>query len=200
MVDGKACGRCKQSRPLEEYIKGKQWRDGLFPYCRGCRKLAQRETYLRHHDRRKAEMREAYRQDPEPARAYMRERYQAKKTEIRAYQLTWEAANRDKQRVIRDRWAKANSDAIAGYNRERRARKLNAPSIPFTPAQLASRMAYFGGRCWVCGVEHDAVDHVKPLSRGGWHCLSNLRPICTPCNTRKKDRWPFTKESSCLTR
>ncbi|MFI1913471.1 HNH endonuclease [Nocardia sp. NPDC020380] len=52
-------------------------------------------------------------------------------------------------------------------------------------------MAYFGGRCWLCRAPYEAIDHVKPLAQGGAHCLSNLRPICSPCNLRKGDRWPF---------
>ncbi|WP_349257835.1 HNH endonuclease [Iamia sp.] len=43
----------------------------------------------------------------------------------------------------------------------------------------------------MCGVEADSIDHVKPLSKGGAHMLSNLRPSCRSCNSRKGARWPF---------
>ncbi|MGY1778760.1 HNH endonuclease [Geodermatophilus sp. SYSU D01036] len=51
----------------------------------------------------------------------------------------------------------------------------------------------WGGRCWVCGIaDATAQDHVKPISRGGSHCLSNLRPICHSCNASKRASWPLT--------
>ena len=71
----------------------------------------------------------------------------------------------------------------------RRARKRNNGVIPFSEAQLRQRWTYYGGRCWMCGVDADCTDHVKPLARGGSHILCNLRPACTPCNNSKKDAW-----------
>jgi 5-methylcytosine-specific restriction endonuclease McrA len=50
----------------------------------------------------------------------------------------------------------------------------------------------WGGRCWKCGIA-DATeeDHVKPISKAGWHCLANLRPVCHSCNASKQGRWPL---------
>jgi 5-methylcytosine-specific restriction endonuclease McrA len=64
--------------------------------------------------------------------------------------------------------------------------------IEFTAEQRAARWSMWAGRCWVCGVA-DATeeDHTKPISQGGSHCLSNLRPICKSCNARKHARWPL---------
>ncbi|WP_209961193.1 HNH endonuclease signature motif containing protein [Micromonospora sp. HB375] len=61
-----------------------------------------------------------------------------------------------------------------------------------TQEQLEQRIAYYGGKCWICRVapwEH--IDHVKPLSKGGAHILANLRPSCASCNLGKSDKWPF---------
>lgn len=73
----------------------------------------------------------------------------------------------------------------------RRSRKSNAPSIPFTSAQLSERMRYWGDRCWMCTGPFETIDHVKPISKGGAHALMNLRPACKSCNSRKHARWPF---------
>jgi 5-methylcytosine-specific restriction endonuclease McrA len=65
--------------------------------------------------------------------------------------------------------------------------------IAFTPEQKAARFAMWGGRCWRCGIgEATEEDHVKPIAKGGSHCLANLRPICQKCNTAKRDLWPLT--------
>lgn len=67
--------------------------------------------------------------------------------------------------------------------------------IRFTAAEKASRFALWGGRCWMCGIEAATQeDHVKPISKGGSHCLANLRPICHSCNSSKGGRWPLRKE------
>ncbi|MGO4604514.1 HNH endonuclease [Terrabacter sp. 2YAF2] len=64
--------------------------------------------------------------------------------------------------------------------------------IAFTPEQKAARFAMWGGRCWRCGIaEATEEDHVKPIAKGGSHCLANLRPICQKCNTTKRDLWPL---------
>jgi HNH endonuclease len=43
----------------------------------------------------------------------------------------------------------------------------------------------WGGRCWMCGGQATATDHVKALVCGGSNWPANLRPICQPCNSRK---------------
>jgi len=68
--------------------------------------------------------------------------------------------------------------------------------IEFTPEQKAARFSMWGGRCWMCGVlDATQDDHVKPISSGGSHCLSNLRPACTTCNARKRGTWPLPVDS-----
>lgn len=44
--------------------------------------------------------------------------------------------------------------------------------------------------CSVCGGEADQIDHIKPKSRYPELALemSNLRPICWPCNREKATR------------
>lgn len=64
----------------------------------------------------------------------------------------------------------------------------------FTAAEKSARFALWGGRCWMCGIEGATQeDHVKPISKGGSHCLANLRPICHSCNASKGGRWPLAE-------
>jgi len=74
---------------------------------------------------------------------------------------------------------------------KRRALMAGARTTPFTAEQLAQRMEYWGRKCWVCSGPFEAIDHVKPLSKGGPHMLANFRPICTDCNSRKGAKWPY---------
>jgi 5-methylcytosine-specific restriction endonuclease McrA len=97
----------------------------------------------------------------------------------------WKQANREKVREMQRKWSKNNREAQRETLRRYRARLRGAPSVPFTTDQLAQRMAYWGNACWMCSGPFEHVDHVIPLARGGWHCLSNLRPACGSCNTSK---------------
>lgn len=71
----------------------------------------------------------------------------------------------------------------------RRASRLGVQVIGFTLTELGQRAQVFGNRCWMCQDAWTDWDHVKPLSRGGAHCLANLRPACGPCNSRKSSTW-----------
>ncbi|MBT2266408.1 HNH endonuclease [Rhodococcus erythropolis] len=52
----------------------------------------------------------------------------------------------------------------------------------------------------MCGGPYQHLDHVKPLSAGGPHMLSNLRPSCADCNLSKGAKWPLPQKekTSCL--
>ncbi|ANP74531.1 HNH endonuclease [Cryobacterium arcticum] len=102
-------------------------------------------------------------------RAYRR----AHLAETAAVTLAWKLANRDRVRVLTSR---------------RKALKRDAPGHS-TIAQVAARVAYYGGKCWMCGAAWQGIDHVKPLSKGGSNWPSNLRPACTSCNSSKKATW-----------
>ena len=83
------------------------------------------------------------------------------------------------------------------YKSKRRALKKGAIIQNFTLEQLDQRMSVFGYKCAYCGDVFEHVDHVIPLSKGGAHCLANLRPACAFCNMSKHnkdlDKWLFSR-------
>ncbi len=151
--------------------------------------------------------REAIKANPEPFRRKSRKHYRnnkgyyaAKNAEHRRNNPqmwreksrrgwdAWAARNPGAVRDSKRRWAAANLDVQRENTRRRRARQRELTVVPFTIAQLDARLGMWAG-CWVCGGPKEAVDHVKPLARGGAHALANLRPICKPCNSSKSARW-----------
>lgn len=142
--------------------------------------------------------------------------YQARRvSQSREYQARYRAENRDKCIALQAAWRERNPDAgrrwrLANIEKTResairgghayRARMRGATPVPITADQLASRLAYYAYRCWVCREPYEAIDHVKPLSQGGAHMLCNLRPICKPCNSSKCAQWPFDVEAFRLAR
>ena len=122
--------------------------------------------------------RDARRRNPERHREANRRYYAANAERLRDYQRQWKADH---------------PEMVALWHAERRSRKRGAPTVPFTASQLAARIAYFAGRCWICGGVADSLDHVKPLAVGGAHMLANIRPACTSCNSSKGATWPFLR-------
>ncbi len=54
-----------------------------------------------------------------------------------------------------------------------------------TRENLAAVWLLDAGLCAYCGAEGTDYEHVVPLARGGWGCVSNFRVACKSCNSRK---------------
>lgn len=138
-----------------------------------------------------------YRERPgnrEKALAYGRRYYAENAEHLRAVSREWGQEHRDEVTERARKWRDANRERHRETSRERarrrRAQLNDVLVLPFTDDQLTARLSMFAG-CWICGGDADTIDHVKPVSKGGAHILSNIRPACQPCNTRKKDKWPL---------
>ncbi len=87
----------------------------------------------------------------------------------------------------------ANPARVKVWDQKKRATRLAAARIPYTPEQLMAKFEYWGNRCWMCGGPNEVTEHVKPLSRGGWEALANIRPSCHSCNAKKWATWPYPR-------
>jgi 5-methylcytosine-specific restriction endonuclease McrA len=72
-------------------------------------------------------------------------------------------------------------------NNARRARK-QAAQITGPISRDVYTAIILSGPCVYCGGVATQVDHVRPLTRGGWEHESNLVPACRPCNYSKRNR------------
>jgi hypothetical protein len=77
-----------------------------------------------------------------------------------------------------------------------RARKAN---VPYVSVSRAAVIAKYGRKCWICRrliqvkpeslAESFSLDHVVPLSLGGWHNLTNVRPAHHRCNSLRGNEY-----------
>jgi 5-methylcytosine-specific restriction endonuclease McrA len=72
----------------------------------------------------------------------------------------------------------------------RRARLAGASVIiPFTKSEIIRRD---GLNCYLCGklltYQTATIDHVIPLSQGGFHCPNNAKIACKNCNSSKGNK------------
>ena len=144
--------------------------------CRSCQREYRRDWRLRNVERERAESLVWYCEDTERAQRNHREWYRRNSVPSRTAARQWQINNPERVRINLAR---------------RRATLLAAATAEFTPKQLAQRWAYYVDKCWICRAEATETDHVNPLTKGGAHMLCNLRPICSSCNYRKRDRWPL---------
>ncbi len=156
--------------------------------CRAAQKVADRVKHIANRDARLAHGREYRLENLEQCRERSRDYAAHHRVEARERAAAWRKANPERHRE--------NVRTV----KSRRRMRVAATVVPFTPEQWAQKVHYWGGRCHlqipgICVKEVAAMDHVKPLSRGGAHVLANLRPACKPCNSSKGNRWPYLVSS-----
>ena len=221
-VDSKVCTKCKADLPLSEYWKKSSGKGGLRARCKACLRFemaARRrqrgaedpEFYREHYRKYGDSARKRKAANPERARETNRKSYIKNRDKIREKAAAYREKHRERLREEgRERYRadpkaemarvaaynKANPASRRGINQRRRARMRSGHVVHFTADQLALRMSYFGDKCWMCSGDFETIDHVKPISKGGSHMLSNLRPACRSCNSSKSAKWPFTLEDA----
>lgn len=152
-------------------------------FCRGCRELLPIDAFAV--DRCKADGRQS-KCRPCGASASKRQKL-ANPDRTLELRRDWARTNPERNRSHKQRDYELHKDGYLRRSFERRVRKAQAPGAS-TPAATAARWAMWGGRCWLCREPATATDHVIALARGGSDWPANQRPICTPCNSRKRDR------------
>jgi len=158
----KTCSRCRKERALSEFWisrKGRT-RDGYAPYCKECKRAADRAWWARNKER---------------GSVRNRKRYEANREYYIAQSAKWRSDNPERAK-----------ERHRVNELTRRARKREA-FIEEVDPQTVYRM--HGGMCGICKefVSQDDfhVDHVIPLARGGEHGYINVQPAHPVCNIRK---------------
>jgi len=211
----KRCTRCGVDKPLSEFSPDSRYKFGVSSRCKVCKAaykrsrrkdprfadVIQREREQCNERRRTDEARalgrkrdkDRYHTDPEyreRVKAWSRqrgpenerrrrERYHAN-PEYR--QRLRERGNKGNQRYRQSPKGKAGNKA---HWRQWRARKVNAIGS-HTAAEWELLCERYGHICLACGQRLPLTeDHVVPLVRGGTDDISNIQPLCRPCNSRK---------------
>lgn len=111
--------------------------------------------------------------------------------------MAYKAENADSIRAYRAEYYTKNLEKYAQYDRDRRARKLNAEG-KHTAGDVRKIFERQRGICAGCnaklskqGANKYHVDHVIPLVLGGSDWPSNLQCLCPTCNLRKGAKDPI---------
>ena len=205
----KRCGKCGRSKPMSEFSRNKNRKDGINLWCRMCAAEYRREWYKANPN-------------------YNREWGKANREKKSAYNRKWLNANREKKAKCDQEYRKANREKIAEYHREYQ-RKHIAEDVQFKLARNLRNRLYYAikgkakngsavrdlgctleelklhleslfakGMTWDnYGRWH--IDHVLPLSSfdltdrkqllDACH-YTNLQPLWAEDNFRKHDKLP----------
>ena len=128
---------------------------------------------------------------------YMRAWRIKNRERLRAYDKAWRAANPGACRPSQKRWTEANRDrvnaqALAWYRRNKTAVLVNVrkrqarmkAALCDCCATISFKFIYLQAKS--LGME---VDHKRPLSKGGKHCLRNLQLLERHDNRVKHAKW-----------
>ncbi len=175
LISCRTCRACGQSRQLSDFWPEARRKDGYQAYCKDCNKAKRRSWALLHPERIKAFAAKAKPQVyGDKQREYHRKRYLENKPRILALNKAWWRNNPEKARIV----------TLATTNR-RRLVKLGCEGS-HTHEEWLSLCGRYERLCARCAQPHKLTkDHIVPLISGGTDYISNIQPLCKPCNSSK---------------
>ena len=182
--DNKVCSKCLVEKNSVDFTKDIYRADGLSKFCRECQSKYYTNNKGRILDNNLRSQRK-YKHKNNLRKMLWSIKNMEK---VRRTNRLYYKKNTNKITEYNKKWAKENVLAVRNKGHRYRARKRSNTIQKFTKTQLEQRMSVFGFRCAYCGGDFDHIDHVKPISKGGYHCLSNLRPACKKCNQEKHNK------------
>jgi 5-methylcytosine-specific restriction endonuclease McrA len=183
----KKCSKCGEEKPLEQFHKQKECKDGRRPDCKACFYAAGR---ARLKPGQHAAYSRAFRlRNPNSNREY----YQKNKAVLIAKMAEYNRRNWESYLAKMRAWRKANPEKVQVWVRNRRA-KLKGLSGSHTIEDIRALLESQKGRCVYCRCDirkSFQVDHIVPVSAGGSNDRSNLQLVCQPCNLDKRAQDPL---------
>ena len=86
------------------------------------------------------------------------------------------------------KYRKNHPEVFKAKDARRRTAKTKAGGA-YTSAQWIALCNKYHNRCLCCGRKRKlTADHVVPVSKIGTSNISNIQPLCGPCNSKKKDK------------
>jgi 5-methylcytosine-specific restriction endonuclease McrA len=154
--------------PLSDFGKLTSSTDGKHNTCLLCRRSQNSAYKKRYPEKVAAQKKRSYERNPEKHIQRTRD-YRLRNPEIDSI------------------WKKNNVVKVREYTNRRR-KAVIANGIYEIRQSFLKRL--YASSCVICGTKKRIeMDHVIPISRGGYHGEGNLQPLCKTCNVVKRDRF-----------
>jgi hypothetical protein len=198
--EGKPCVKCGS---IERYVNGKncvnctrkqsqEWaRDNPEKSCGAKRKWA--KVNQEKHSKQKQKW---AKENSEKRRNINQNWYQKNSRKKCEQTLLWQQINSKKNIENHRKWKRNNPGKCLEYGHRQRVKRAGAEGSYLSQAWIDLKEQY-NNRCLDCGVHeselatrlniaerHLTPDHIIPLSRGGTDYITNIQPLCFPCNRK----------------
>jgi 5-methylcytosine-specific restriction endonuclease McrA len=182
--DTQRCSVCLEHKPLYEFHKNKNRKNGVSVTCKICAKSRSRAWEKNNPDRVNANSRRLYHKNLEESRAKRRIRVRK-----------WYKNNSEKAIAATRDWNRRNPEHKRLSEHKRKSDKIGNGVFEVSKKEALSIV---NSPCVSCGTSNNiTIDHIIPLSRGGRHSIGNLQPLCFSCNASKNNRtmteWDLSK-------
>jgi 5-methylcytosine-specific restriction endonuclease McrA len=199
----KTCRGCGADKGLSEFYECPGMADGHLNYCKSCVKVRARNYHLSHREQyaqyekaranlpHRVEARRKYQEEHKEQISKYKERWSEENYEgVAAYKRVYYEQNREEVIARSTEWAENNLEKVRQFkanNRRKRRAAKHASRGSFTAKEFEELCERYGNKCLSCGSMSVVLeaDHVVPLTRGGSDDISNIQPLCGPCNRRK---------------
>ena len=174
-ASSKVCSVCKEEKELNNFSPNKECRYGVATKCRPCQAQATAKYRAENPERYRRLKREARLRNPQKVREESIARYRN---------------NTETEKARYAKYYAAHTHEMVEYGRKRRTRLLNAKTFIVSKKEWTRMCDRYRGCCAYCGVKSRlTMDHIIPLSRGGYHGIGNLIPACPRCNSSKNKKF-----------
>ena len=170
----KRCSKCRTLKPLSEFNKRKASPDGYTYKCKVCEKATAKMNY---HKRKKRLGGNKY--------------YQDHKDEIKMKSREYYEKNKEHLLRKNKEYRQKNPEVHAKSVEKRKKILAERMYVQYSRNQVIKRDTLNGVVfCYICGqpikdMNDLQIDHIVPVTAGGWECLYNVRCAHSECNRRR---------------
>lgn len=172
----------QQANP--EKVKAYREKAKLNPVSALMKKLANKEW--KQSPKGKEARQRHYQNNKEKVLEQTKNYYTLNKEKMDEYRKSWIENNQDKKKQYSRNYAEAHPEMINLSSKRRRALQQEVVGT-FTKDEWEDVLKKYDYQCLKCrkGNIKLTIDHVVPLSRGGTNFITNIQPLCAPCNSSK---------------
>lgn len=187
-MDIKRCSGCKQEKRREEFYNDTRNSDGLQSRCKACFLQYSKERNKKQEVKsRRREYDRLYRRTHRDQKSFWDKKYCRAHAEQRnEYQRKYRKNHQEQTTQSYKKYASLNKEKINIKNANRKNKFGTNLGRGVTLKEWELIKAIYNNCCFYCGEKRKlTIDHVVPITKNGYHSISNIVPACQPCNSSK---------------